>query len=83
MQLFVFLIIIFSILIGGLFCSRYILIRWNRSKRRLTIYQWMKMGRKNRIDLDQEEKKKVMQNKHRLITTIRKEYSNYKKSMNR
>ena len=50
-------------------------------RRQINIYDWMKMGSKNRKELDHSEQIKVMEHKKELLSKIRREYSNYKKSL--
>ncbi len=78
MNLFIFLIIIFIVFYFKWF--KYCRRNKSRVKSQINIYKWMKMGKRERLDLDRLEKIKVMNSKNKLIRKIREEYFKYKKS---
>ncbi len=80
MHLLIILLLAFLLIV---LCIVYLLKKKINKRNSINIYKWMKMGAQKRRKLDQQEKIKVMKNKNSLISKIRKEYYNHKKSLGR
>ncbi len=73
-----FIVVFICLFVIFLYFSR--VSRKSLMRKSLTIYEWMKIGKDSRTDLDYNYKIKVLERKTRLINKTRSEYLNlYKK----
>ncbi len=74
-----------TILLISIILLAFLGVLLNKQKPRLykksyKINDWMIMTKKQRLKVDEEDKLNTLMRKKRLISTIRQEYNNYRKS---